>query len=308
MSKIAYIFPGQGAQYFGMGQDFYESFPESREIFDKASDLLSIDMKKLCFEENDQLNLTEYTQAAMVTVSAAILTQVNKENLSPFVCAGLSLGEYSALLACGVLSFEDAIQVVRQRGILMQNTVPAGVGGMYAIIGLDPALINKICEETEGIVSVANYNYPEQTVITGELGALEKAKDSCVAAGAKRALSVKVSGPFHSHLLIPAGEELKNVLDKTTILTPKFPYISNVNAEFIYSDENIRELLSKQVYSPVKWMQSVDTMINSGVDTFIEIGPKKTLTSMIKKMNTEVKTINIDKVEDLKMISEVTQC
>lgn len=308
MSKIAYIFPGQGAQYFGMGQDFYESFAESREIFDKASDLLSIDMKKLCFEENDQLNLTEYTQAAMVTVSAAILTQINKENLSPVVCAGLSLGEYSALLACGALSFEDAIQIVRQRGILMQNTVPAGVGGMYAIIGLDPALINKICEETDGIVSVANYNYPEQTVITGELGALEKAKDSCVEAGAKRALSVKVSGPFHSHLLIPAGEELKNVLDKTTILAPKFPYISNVNAEFIYSDENIRELLSKQVYSPVKWMQSVDAMISSGVDTFIEIGPKKTLTSMIKKMNTEVKTINIDKVEDLKMISEVTEC
>jgi len=308
MSKIAYIFPGQGAQYFGMGQDFYESFPESQEIFDKASDLLSIDMKKLCFEENDQLNLTEYTQAAMVTVSAAILTQINKENLSPIVCAGLSLGEYSALLACGALSFEDSISVVRQRGILMQNTVPAGVGGMYAIIGLEPELINKICEETDGIVSVANYNYPEQTVITGELDALERAKDSCVAAGAKRALSVKVSGPFHSHLLIPAGEELKNILDKTTILTPEFPYISNVNAEYVYSNENIKDLLSKQVYSPVKWMQSVDAMINSGVDTFIEIGPKKTLTSMIKKMNTEVTTINIDKVEDLKMISEVTKC
>lgn len=308
MSKIAYIFPGQGAQYFGMGQDFYKSFSESREIFDKASDLLSIDMKKLCFEENDQLNLTEYTQAAMVTVSAAILTQVNKENLSPIVTAGLSLGEYSALLACGAISFEDAIQVVRQRGILMQNTVPAGVGGMYAIIGLEPELINKICEDTDGIVSVANYNYPEQTVITGELDALERAKDSCVEAGAKRALSVKVSGPFHSHLLIPAGEELKKVLEKTTILTPNFPYISNVTAEYIYSNENIKDLLSKQVYSPVKWMQSVDAMINSGVDTFIEIGPKKTLTSMIKKMNTEVTTINIDKVDDLKMISEVTKC
>ena len=308
MSKIAYIFPGQGAQYFGMGKDFYDNFSESRQLFDKASDLLSMDMKKLCFEENEQLNMTEYTQAAMITVCAAILTQVEKEGLTPSVCAGLSLGEYGALLACGALSFEDAIKTVRSRGILMQNTVPAGVGGMYAIIGLDPAVISKICDETEGIVSVANYNYPEQTVITGELGAIEVAKDACLAAGAKKAVSVKVSGPFHSHLLIPAGDELKTVLDKVEILKPKFPYVSNVTAEFVSSEENIKELLSKQVYSPVKWMQSVNAMIDSGIDTFVEIGPKKTLSQMIKKINPDVKTINIDKVDDLKTISEVKGC
>lgn len=190
----------------------------------------------------------------------------------------------------------------------MQNTVPAGVGGMYAILGLDPEIISKICDETNGIVSVANYNYTDQTVITGELAAIEIAKDACLAAGAKKAVSVKVSGPFHSHLLLPAGEELKKVLDKVEIHKPKFPYVSNVNAEFISSEDNIKELLSKQVYSPVKWMQSVNSIIDSGVDTFVEIGPKKTLSQMIKKINPDVKTFNIDKVDDLKTISEVKGC
>ena len=305
MSKIAYIFPGQGAQYFGMGKDFYENFSESREIFEKASDLLKLDMKKICFEENEQLNMTEYTQAAMITVCAAILTQINTNEIAPSVCAGLSLGEYSALLACGSLSFDDAVKTVRQRGFLMQNTVPAGVGGMYAIIGLDHNLISTICAETDGIVSVANYNYPEQTVITGEVGAIEIAKEACLEAGAKRAISVKVSGPFHSALLKPAGEDLKKVLEDVTINKPLIPYISNVTAEYIYTEENIKNLLSQQVYSPVKWMQSVDAMLNSGVDTFIEIGPKKTLSNMIKKMGAEVKIYNIDKVDDLKILSEV---
>lgn len=305
MSNIAYVFPGQGAQYFGMGKDFYENYTETRELFDRASDLLSLDMKKMCFEENELLNITEYTQAAMILVCAAILTQIDKQNLNPSVCAGLSLGEYAALISCDCINFDDAIKAVRQRGILMQDTVPTGVGSMTAILGLDYEMINDICKKTQGIVSVANYNCPGQIVITGEISALELAKESCLNAGAKRAVDLKVSGPFHSELLKPAGDKLIRVLNDIEIRKPKIPYVANVTASYIDTDSTIKELLGQQVYSPVKWIQSVELMISKGIDTFIEIGPGKTVSALIKKINKDVKVINIDKVTDLEKLSEV---
>ncbi|MGB4660195.1 MAG: ACP S-malonyltransferase [Mobilitalea sp.] len=305
MNRIAYVFPGQGAQYVGMGKDFYDNFAECRELFDSASELLKIDMRKLCFEENDNLNMTEYTQAAMVLVCAAILLPINRQKPAFEVCAGLSLGEYTALIASGVISFEDAIRVVRQRGILMQNTVPKGVGGMAAILGLEGDVIREICENIAGSVSIANYNCPGQIVITGEIVALNQAKMSCLEAGAKRALDLNVSGPFHSELLKPAGEKLKEILSEIKCKKPIIPYVSNVTAEYVESEDLVKELLVKQIYSPVRWSQSVESMINQGITTFIEIGPGKTLSGFIKKINPSIQVINIDKVQDLDKIAEV---
>lgn len=308
MNTIAFVFPGQGAQYPGMGKDFHDTFDDSRKIFEEASDLLHMDMNKLCFEENEKLNQTEYTQAAMITVSAAILKQVRQFNISPTLCAGLSLGEYSALMSCGSISFPDALKVVRERGLLMQHAVPENIGGMYAILGSHHETINSICLETKGIVSIANYNYPGQTVITGEKKALEKAKDACLKAGASKAVPMKVSGPFHSPLLVSAGERLREYLNQVDIRAPLIPYISNVNAQCIHSELEIRELLAIQVYSPVLWLQSIESMIQMGIDTFIEIGPKKTLSSMIRKINSNVQTLTIEKTEDLQKLLEVKKC
>lgn len=302
MGNIAYIFPGQGAQYYGMGRDFYDSFEECRSLFDRASGLLEIDMVKLCFTENEDLNKTEYTQAAILLVCAAILTQVN---LEPKVLAGLSLGEYTALLACKSITFDDAIKLVRQRGILMQDTVPEGVGGMAAILGLDFEIINEICEGTKGIVSVANYNCPGQIVITGEIGALEEAGKSCLNAGAGRVLPLKVSGPFHSMLLKPAAGTLEGILKGIEVKSPEIPYVTNVTAEYIKTGAMVKELLTRQIYSPVKWIQSIETMIAEGVESFVEIGPGRTLSGFVKKINKGVRVISIEKVDDLRKLSEV---
>ena len=211
------------------------------------------------------------------------------------------------------MSFEDVIYVVRQRGILMsdwgkyylESSSGISEGGMFAILGMQDELINKICEETQGVVSIANYNCPGQIVITGEINALKKAVDACLEAGARRAVELKVSGPFHSALLKPSGEKLTEVLDKVEILKPVIPYVSNVTSEYIREANQIKGLLSKQVYSPIKWIQSVEAMIIDGVDTFVEIGPGKTITNLIKKINKDVKVINVDKVTDLKKITEV---
>ena len=198
------MFPGQGAQYVGMGKDFYDSFACSKEIFDKANEVLDIDVKKLCFEENEDINITEYTQAAMVTASVAILKKIEEMGLKPDLTAGLSLGEYCALVASDVMSFEDAVKVVRQRGILMQDTVPAGEGAMSAVLGMKKEAIEAVLPDVEGIVTIANYNCPGQIVISGESEAVAKAGDALKEAGAKRVLPLKVSGPFHSPMLKPA--------------------------------------------------------------------------------------------------------
>lgn len=305
MGKKAFIFPGQGAQYVGMGKQFYEQYEDSREFFDKASDILGFDMSKLCFEENDDINQTEYTQVAILTVCAAILAQINKTDVKPDVCAGLSLGEYVALYESQVLSYEDAVRLLRKRGILMQEAVPDGKGSMSAVIGMDADKIDEICAGVEGIVSVANYNCPGQIVITGEKEAVEKASEELKEAGARRVIPLKVSGPFHSQMLCSAGEELKEVLDTVVIKKPEIPYVANVNASYVEDDLNIASLLTEQISSPVKFMQSVEKMIEEGVDTFIEIGPGKTLSSFVKKINKDVKVINIENPQDLSKLSEV---
>lgn len=303
MSKIAFVFPGQGAQYTGMAKDFYERFPVSREVFALASEVSGLDLKSLCFEENEKLNITEYTQIAMLTAQIAILRAVQEAGISSKVNAGLSLGEYGALVASGVIKEQDAFAVVRKRGILMQEAYPTG-GAMAAVLGMEAENIEKICEQTAGIVSIANYNCPGQIVITGEQKAVENAKETLIEAGARRVLPLKVSGPFHCELLKEAGEKLGEELKRVEILSFSTPYVTNVTAEYVTKPQQVKELLNRQVYSPVRWQQCVEKMIEEGVDTFIEIGPGKTLTGFLKKINRNVKALHIETVEDLEKVRE----
>lgn len=303
--STAFIFPGQGAQVVGMGKDFYEKYEESREIFDKASELLGFDMKELCFENEKDINITEYTQPALLTVSVAILRVLEQKGIRPDVCAGLSLGEYCAMVASEVMSFEDAVKTVRQRGILMQEAVPLGVGAMCAVLGLDGETVNKVCQGVDDVY-VANYNCPGQIVISGKAEAVEQAAGLLKEAGAKRCMMLNVSGPFHSPLLREAGDKLAEVL-KDVKLNDGFtiPYVTNVTAEYVNTTEEIRELLRKQVSSSVMWQQSVENMIAKGVDTFVEIGPGKTLAGFMKRINKEVCMVNIGSVEDLEKAVEL---
>ena len=301
MSKIAFVFPGQGAQYTGMAKDFYEKFPVSREVFEKASKVSGLDIKTLCFEENENLNITEYTQIAMLTAEIAILRAVEEAGIHSQVNAGLSLGEYGALAASGVMREEDAFAIVRKRGILMQEAYPTG-GAMSAILGTDAELIEKICEETPGIVSIANYNCPGQIVITGEEKAVLTPGEALKAAGARRVIPLKVSGPFHCELLKEAGKKLGEELEKMEIQTFAIPYVTNVTAQYVAESDQVKNLLVKQVSSSVRWQQCVEQMINDGVDTFIEIGPGKTLTGFLKKINRNVKALHIEKIEDLEAV------
>lgn len=301
MKKLAFIFPGQGAQYVGMGKDFFENISASKKVYEIASEVTGLDIPKLCFEENENIHVTEYTQIAMLATEAAILAAIQEKGIKGQVHSGLSLGEYGALLASGVLSLEDAFRVVRKRGILMQEAVPTG-GAMSAVLGMDGEKIAKICEETEGIVSVANYNCPGQIVITGESKAVETASLKLKEAGAKRCILLKVSGPFHSLMLKEAGEKLGEVLETVKIRDISVPYITNVTADYVKDKSKIKDLLKEQVYSPVKWQQSVERMIEDGVDTFVEIGPGKTLTGFLRKIDRNVKGINIEKLEDLEKL------
>ena len=297
MGKTAFLFPGQGAQYPGMGKDFFEQMPKAREVFAEASEVTGLDLAALCFEENEKLNITEYTQIAMLTVEAAILAVLEEAGLQSHVNAGLSLGEYGALLASKVLNREEAFRLVRKRGIYMQEAVPAG-GAMAAVLGLDSETIARICEETEGTVSVANYNCPGQTVITGESQAVERAGRALKEAGAKRVLPLKVSGPFHSPMLKGAGEKLAEELRNISIQKIQTPYITNVTADYVTDEREIKGLLAKQVSSSVRWQETIERMIRDGVDTFVEIGPGKTLTGFLKKIDRNVTGINIQTVED----------
>lgn len=304
MSKIAFIYPGQGAQICGMGKDFYEQTDMGKQVFDLASSLLGFSVPELCFTENDRLDITEYTQAAMVTTSIAMTKVLEETGIKPNVTAGLSLGEYCALYAAGVMSEADAITTVRQRGIYMQEEVPVGQGAMAAILALDAAAIEKTLEEIDG-VQIANYNCPGQIVITGEEAAVSAAAEKLSAAGAKRCVPLKVSGPFHSQMLSGAGEKLGNMLEEVTIQEIRIPYIANVTAEYVQDRGLVKELLKKQVSSSVRWQQTIERMIADGVDTFIEIGPGKTLSGFMRKINRDVKTINIEKLEDLDKLNEI---
>lgn len=302
--SVAFIFPGQGAQVTGMGKDFYEQTETGRKVFDKASELLGFSMPKLCFEPNDRLDLTEYTQAAMVTASIAMMKVLMEENeIRPCVAAGLSLGEYCALAAAGALSEEDAITAVRKRGILMQQAVPPGIGGMAAVLGMGAEEIEGVLEEMED-VDIANYNCPGQIVISGKKEAVALAGERLKSAGAKRVIPLNVSGPFHSRMLAEAGRKLGKELEQVEIHPLKIPYVANVTAEYVRDEREIKGLLEKQVSHSVRWQQSVEAMVAAGVDTFVEIGPGKTLSGFMKKINRDVKTVNIEKLEDLRKLEK----
>lgn len=298
MGKTAFIFPGQGSQYIGMGKDFYENIPVCRSVYETASRAAELDVPFLCFEENDKLNITEYTQIAMLATEVAILRALEERGIRADVTAGLSLGEYGALAVSGVMSDEDLFRLIRKRGIYMQEAVPKG-GAMTAVLGLDTDTIEKVCNETEGIVSIANYNCPGQTVITGEEAAVQAAAEKLSASGAKRCVALKVSGPFHSPMLAEAGERLGRELKNITLQEMKVPYLANVTADYVKETAQIKELLAKQVASSVRWQQSVERMIEDGVTTFVEIGPGRTLAGFLRKINRDARVINVEKLEDL---------
>ncbi|MGN0347857.1 MAG: ACP S-malonyltransferase [Lachnospiraceae bacterium] len=301
MGKRLFMFPGQGSQYVGMGKEFYEKIPEAKEVFELASKVTGLDIPALCFEENEKINITEYTQICMLTTEAAIYAALKAKGITCDVTAGLSLGEYGALIASGAMTMEDAFKVVRQRGIYMQEAVPTG-GAMSAVIGMDAEPILAICEETakemNQVVSIANYNCPGQIVITGQVEAVTKAGEKLTEAGAKRVIPLKVSGPFHSRMLTGAGEKLAETLKDVEIGEITVPYLANVNAEYVRSKEEVKPLLVQQVSSSVRWQQTIEKLIAEGVDEFVEIGPGRSLTGFIKKIDRSLNTVNIDKLED----------
>ena len=303
MSKTAFLFPGQGVQKCGMGKDFYENSSQAANLFEKASEALGLDMKALCFEENARLDQTEYTQAALVTTYLAMCRELESRGVKPDITAGLSLGEYAAIAAAGAMSDLDAIRLVRKRGMLMQNTVPAGEGAMCAILALDEKKIEEILSEIPD-VTIANYNCPGQIVITGKTAAVEMAAARLKEIGARRTLMLNVSGPFHSPMLEPAGAALRQELEQITFQRLQIPYVTNVNACEITDASEIPELLVRQMYSPVRWMQSMEYMLKSGVDTFVEIGPGKTLEGFLKKINRNVQVHHVSCWEDLEQICQ----
>ena len=282
MSKIAFIYPGQGAQKCGMGRDFYENSEQAERYFDDVCGQLDFDLKKICFTENEEINQTEFTQPAMVAVCLMITQELLMRGIRPEMTAGLSLGEYAAIATAGAFSMEDAVLLVRERGKLMQYTVPAGIGGMSAVLGMEAEKIEDVLQDIPGAM-IANYNCPGQIVITGELTALEKAGAALKEAGAK---------------MEPAASKLKQELLKVTISDLQIPYISNVTAQKVTDKQEIAGLLCEGIHSSVHWEQSVRYMIRQGVDTFVEIGPGRTLAGFMKKIDPAVTVKNVAVWED----------
>ncbi|WP_107572358.1 ACP S-malonyltransferase [Clostridioides difficile] len=309
MGKVALVFPGQGAQYVGMAKDLYENNTVAKSVIDEASDALNMDLKNLMFNGNEEeLSKTENTQPAMVTHSVAVLKAVQAEiDLKYNACLGLSLGEYSALVAADAIDFKDVVCLVKKRGKFMQETVPTGVGAMAAILGLDRNALESVVKDIQGgIVEVANYNSPGQIVISGENEKIEEAIVKCKEAGAKRAVKLNVSGPFHSSMLKEAGVKLASELEKVNMTKPKVDVVANVNADY-YKNEG-KELLIKQVSSSVLWEDSIERLLNDGYDTFIEMGPGKTLKAFIKKIASNKKAnVNIYNIDGIDSLNEFVQ-
>lgn len=302
MGKIAFIFPGQGAQYVGMGKDLYHKLPRVASIFDRADKALGFGITELCFEgPEEKLTETENTQPAILTFSVAVMEEMVYRGIKPDVTAGLSLGEYAALVTAGAMDFEDAVKLVRKRGKYMQEAVPLGVGTMAAIIGLEREKVLECCNEASkyGVVEAANFNCQGQIAISGEVKAVEMAVEIAKEKGARKAVVLSVSAPFHCSLLKPAGEKLAQALKEVKVRNARIPVISNVNALKELDSSQIVDNLIKQVSNPVLWEDSIRAMLDMGVDTFIELGPGKTLSNFVKKVSREVKVYNVQDVKTL---------
>ena len=303
MNKIAFVFPGQGAQKVGMGKGFYDQYETARQIFDESNEELDFDLLKICFEENEQINETMYTQPAIVTACLAMAQVLIDEGIKPDVTAGLSLGAYAALGVTGALSYRDAVATVAKRGRFMQEAVPNGQGAMSAVLGLTGEAVEEVIKDNDE-VTIANYNCPGQIVITGMAPAVAAMAEPLTAAGAKRVVPLKVSGPFHSPYLVKAGERLEEELKNVALSELAIPYVSNIDGAYVTDASEVKGRLVKQISSSVRWEQSVRTMIAQGVDTFVEIGPGKTLTGFLKKISKEVTGYSVQEPEDIVKLKE----
>lgn len=308
MSKIAVVFPGQGAQHVGMGRTFYDHSQGGKTIFESASKALGKDMAELCFfSDEETLRMTENTQPSILTVSYMIYQSLVEAGLKADGFSGLSLGEFTALVAGGALEFEDAVRIVRERGRLMQEEVPAGKGAMAAILGMDREPIDEVCKtlSSEGIISVANYNCPQQIVIAGETALVEKAIVQLKAIGAKKAVQLPVSAPFHTKMLTGAGEKLRGVLAQYPISPLTKSVYTNVTAKAYSQEDDIAEMLVKQVSASVRFEDQIREMIQDGFDTFIEVGPGSALTKFIKKISKDVKLYSVETTEDVEALASI---